>query len=146
MDAHVEPSLVSRALDPAVLSTPFEIQTNWHAITGAVSCGKTTLIHALADRGFRTVAEAARPYIEQEMAAGRQQEEIFASEATQREILDLQMRAERTLRPDDVVFLDRALPDSITFFRIVGSAPEPGLGRVPSLSLCLGSYPRTTPF
>ena len=31
-------------LDPDLLSTPFDVQTNWHVITGAACCGKTTLI------------------------------------------------------------------------------------------------------
>ena len=30
-------------LDPDLLSTPFEVQTNWHVITGAACTGKTTL-------------------------------------------------------------------------------------------------------
>ena len=58
-------------LDPALLSTPFEVQTNWHVITGAASCGKTTLIDLLADKEFQTVPETARLYIEREMAKGR---------------------------------------------------------------------------
>jgi hypothetical protein len=39
-------------LEPALLSTPFGVQTNWHVITGAPSCGKTTLIDLLANEGF----------------------------------------------------------------------------------------------
>ena len=36
-------------LDAELLSTPFGVQTNWHVIAGAQSCGKTTLIDQLAD-------------------------------------------------------------------------------------------------
>ena len=57
-------------LDPELLSTPFRIQTNWHVITGAASCGKTTLINQLAEKEFQTVPETARLYIKQEMAKG----------------------------------------------------------------------------
>jgi predicted ATPase len=57
--------------DPDLLSTPFEVQTNWHVITGAPCSGKTTLIDQLANQGFQTVPEAARQYFEQEMASGR---------------------------------------------------------------------------
>jgi predicted AAA+ superfamily ATPase len=46
-------------LDPDLLSTPFGVQTNWHVITGAPSCGKTTLINLLADKGLQTVPESA---------------------------------------------------------------------------------------
>jgi predicted ATPase len=53
-------------LDPDLLSTPFRVQTNWHVITGAPSSGKTTLIDQLAAKGFRTVPEGARLYIERD--------------------------------------------------------------------------------
>lgn len=36
-------------LEPELLSTPFAVQTNWHVITGAICCGKTTLINLLAE-------------------------------------------------------------------------------------------------
>ena len=55
-------------LDPYLLSTPFRVQTNWHVITGAPSSGKTTLIDQLADKGFQTVPEGARQYLEREVA------------------------------------------------------------------------------
>jgi hypothetical protein len=58
-------------LDPELLATPFRVQTNWHAITGAACCGKTTLIDLLADQGFQTVPETARQLMEKEMARGR---------------------------------------------------------------------------
>ena len=63
-------------LDPDLLATPFARETNWHVITGAPSCGKTTLIDMLADQGFRTVAEAARQFIETEMSAGYSIDEL----------------------------------------------------------------------
>ena len=50
-------------LDPDLLSTPFEVQTNWHVITGAPCSGKSTLIDQLANHGFQTVPESARLYI-----------------------------------------------------------------------------------
>ena len=53
-------------LDPELLSTPFGVQTNWHVITGAPCCGKTTLIDQLANQGFQTVPEGARRYIERD--------------------------------------------------------------------------------
>jgi len=50
-------------LDPDLLSTPFEVQTNWHVITGGPCSGKSTLIDQLANHGFQTVPESARLYI-----------------------------------------------------------------------------------
>jgi predicted ATPase len=112
-------------LDPDLLSTPFEVQTNWHVITGAPCSGKTTLIDQLADEGFRTVPEAARQYFERELASGRTIDEIRENNsALQRGIDDVQLRIERGLRAIDVLFLDRAFPDSLTFHRVFGMIPN----------------------
>ena len=112
------------ALDPAILSTPFGVQTNWHVITGAISCGKTTLINLLADKGFQVLPEMSRGYIEGEVAKGRMLDEIFSSQADEQAITELQRRAEHGLRTTDVVFLDRALPDYLWFWRLLGMDPN----------------------
>ena len=112
-------------LDPALLSTPFGVQTNWHVITGTPSCGKTTLIDQLADKGFQTVAETARQYLEREIAKGRTIDQIRENRAAlQRDLTDLQRRTEGGLRAIDVAFLDRALPDYLTFSRVAGLDPN----------------------
>ena len=54
-------SFKTTKLDPDLLPTPFEVQTNWHVITGAPCSGKTTLIDQLADKGFHTVPEVLSP-------------------------------------------------------------------------------------
>jgi predicted ATPase len=112
------------ALDPDLLSTPFRVQTNWHVITGAVCSGKTTLLDQLADKGFQTVPEAGRQYIEREMAKGRTIAEIRGNEADARGIKDMQLRIEHGLRAIDVVFLDRAIPDCLAFYRVEGLNPN----------------------
>jgi predicted ATPase len=111
-------------LDLDLLATPFGVQTNWHVITGAVCCGKTTLIDLLAEEGFQTVAEIPRQYIEAEVARGRTLDEIFGSEADERAITDMQRRTEHGLRATDVTFLDRALPDFLWFWRLCGMNPN----------------------
>jgi hypothetical protein len=65
------PPICTVDLDPRILSTPLRVQTRWHVITGAPSCGKTTLIRDLADRGFATVPETARRHMEAQLAQGR---------------------------------------------------------------------------
>jgi hypothetical protein len=83
-------------LDPALLSTPFGVQTNWHVITGAPCSGKTTLIDLLTDKGFLTVPEMARQYFEKELARGRTLDEILENEAAlQRCIDEMQMELSR---------------------------------------------------
>jgi predicted ATPase len=77
------------------LSTPFEVQTNWHVITGAACSGKTTLINMLADKGYQTVPEIARQFIEREVTRGRTLDEIFENGATlELGISEMQMKAE----------------------------------------------------
>jgi len=112
-------------LDPDLLSTPFWIQTNWHVITGAPCCGKTTLIGQLAGKGFQTVPESARLYIEREMASGRTNHPIREDGAAlQRGIVDMQLRIEGGLRAKDVAFLDGAVPASLAWYRAYGLNPN----------------------
>jgi len=112
-------------LDPDLLSTPFRVQTNWHVITGAPSSGKTILIDQLADKGFQTVPEGARLYIEREMAKGRTIHEIRENKAVvQRGMVNMQLRMERGLRATDVLFLDRGIPDPLAWHRAFGLNPN----------------------
>ncbi|MFQ5922568.1 MAG: AAA family ATPase [Anaerolineales bacterium] len=112
-------------LDPDLLATPFGIQTNWHVITGAPCSGKTTLIDQLADKGFRTVPETARLYFEREKARGRTVNDVRKSARTvERGLIDMQLKFELELRAIEVAFLDRGLPDSLTFCRTAGLNPN----------------------
>jgi predicted ATPase len=58
------------------------------------------------------------------VAKGRTLDEIFGSQADQRAMTDMQMRIEHGLRATDIVFLDRALPDCLFFYRIFGLNPN----------------------
>jgi predicted ATPase len=112
-------------LDPVLLSTPFGQQTDWHVITGAPCCGKTTLIDLLAGKGFQALPEIGRAYIEREMSRGRTIDEIRESPAAFCCcIRDLQLEAELRLPATQLTFLDRALPDCLTYFRTAGLDPN----------------------
>jgi predicted ATPase len=111
-------------LDPDLLATPYNVQTNWHVITGGACCGKTTLIDLLAERGYQTLAEIPRQYIECELAKGRPLDEIFASEDDERSMTEWQRKAEEELRASDIVFLDRAMPDFLWAWRFQGMDPN----------------------
>jgi predicted ATPase len=112
-------------LDPDLLPTPFRIQTNWHVITGAPSCGKTTLVDQLADQGFQTVPETAHLYLEREMAKGRTIYEMRANmAAVQRRLIDKMREVEHGLQANDFLFLDRAFPDTLAFCRAYGLNPN----------------------
>jgi predicted ATPase len=106
-------------IDPDILKTPFGVQTNWHVITGAQSCGKTTMIDQLAEKGYQIVPEAGREYFEREMAKGLTTDEILEDKVTLTCCLkDIQLEIAGGLQPNQVTFLDRALPDCVTFYRI----------------------------
>lgn len=92
------------------------VQTNWSVITGTSCSGKTTVIAGLEERGFKCVAEAARIYFEQELGKGRSMEEIRSNEpALQRQLAKLRAENEDRLEPTQLVFLDRAMPDSVSY-------------------------------
>jgi predicted ATPase len=110
-------------LDTDLIPTTKKIMTNWHVLTGAVCCGKTTIINLLAERGFQTAEETARKVIDKELNKGKQLEEIIGKDPTEKRIVEMQWDLEMGLNPDDLVFLDRALPDSITFYRLHGYNP-----------------------
>ena len=124
MDDGVQHRFRATELDPDLLANPFEVQTNWHVITGGACSGKTTVIDLLAEQGHQTLPEVSRQYIEQELAKGRTLDEIFASADDERAIKDWQRRAEEGLRAGDVVFLDRAMPDCLWFWRLHGLDPN----------------------
>jgi predicted ATPase len=112
-------------LDPAHLGSTFATATSWHVLTGAACCGKTTLVDMLAARGFAVLPESARWYFDRALAAGRTLEELRADDhALQRSIAALQIRWEQGLDARTTTFLDRALPDSVTFYRLVGLDPN----------------------
>lgn len=108
-----------------MLLFPYGVQTKWHVITGAPCSGKTTLINMLADRGFDTLKEIGRWYVDSELAKGRTLAELRENEAVfQRTLLDLRLKRENGMNPIHVAFLDRGLPDSVTFYRANGLNPK----------------------
>jgi predicted ATPase len=112
-------------LDPALLSKPFSIQTSWHVITGASCSGKSTLIDQLAERGFKTLPEAARLYFEREFAKGHTIEELRQDTAAMTlTIWGLWLEMISELNPADTIFHDRGLPDAPAFFRLAGMDPN----------------------
>jgi len=101
------------------------LHTNWHVLTGAPCAGKTTLIEMLAGRGYRVVHEVARAYIDGQLSQGRTLAQIKADPAAfERTILLEKVRGEKALPPEELIFLDRAVPDSIAYYRFEGLDPD----------------------
>ncbi len=94
--------------------------TNWYVITGGPSTGKTTVINLLMERGYKTTIEHARHYIDTMKEEGRTVEEIRANKRKfQLGVLDMQIEQEAELSPSETVFLDRAIPDAMAYYRFL---------------------------
>lgn len=105
-------------------------RTHWQVITGAPCSGKTAVICELERRGFRVAHEAARAHIDAELKSGKTLAEIKADPlAFERHILYAKIRREAALPDRETVFLDRAVPDSIAYYRLEGLCPEDPLAR-----------------
>lgn len=97
------------------------VLNNWYVITGGPCCGKTTTVNMLAARGYKTTIEEARHYLDTQRDKGlrvgliKQDHRRF-----QLAVLRMQIQQERALSPEDVVFLDRAIPDARAYYRFLG--------------------------
>ena len=97
----------------------------WYVVTGGPSSGKTTTVNMLNKLGYRTTIEHARHYIDLQRVTGRTVSEMRANQVEfQRGVLEMQLEQEAELDPQDMVFLDRALPDSLAYYRFLGLEPD----------------------
>jgi len=95
--------------------------TRWFVITGAPCSGKTTVINELQRRGYRCAPEVARAVIDARLAEGISVAQMRADEAVfQRSLIDAKVALEEQLDPQELVFMDRAMPDSITYLKMKG--------------------------
>jgi len=95
-------------------------KTNWNVITGGPSTGKTTVINLLAKQGYKTTIEHARHYIDTMRSEGETVEEIRNNKRKfQLGVLDMQIEQEASIMPEDIVFLDRAIPDAMAYYRFL---------------------------
>jgi len=95
--------------------------SKWYVITGGPSSGKTTIINELSKLGFYTVPETARLLIDREKTDGKSLEEIRKDELEfQVKVLKLKIRIERKTPKNKIIFFDRAIPDSIAYYEILG--------------------------
>lgn len=99
--------------------------SNWYVITGGPSSGKTTTVNLLRERGYTTTIEHARHYLDLKRMEGETVEAVRARRREfQRGVLAMQREQEASLDPDETVFLDRALPDSLAYYRFLELEPD----------------------
>ncbi len=95
-------------------------QTNWYVITGGPASGKTTTVNLLKERGYITTFEHARHYLDTQRLKGRTIEDVRKQQAAfQLGVLDMQIEQENQISPDVQVFLDRAIPDALAYYRFL---------------------------
>jgi predicted ATPase len=98
---------------------------NWYVITGGPSSGKSTVIQELKDLGYTTTREMARHYIDLQRINGRSVDEVRANQRQfQHKVLNLQIDLERRLDPEEMVFLDRGLPDELAYYKYFDLSPD----------------------
>ena len=92
---------------------------NWYVITGAPCSGKSTTLYYLRQKGYKTVPEAARIYIDGEISAGKTIEQIRENEKEfQEKIFDMKIIAEKKLPKNELLFLDRGMADTIAYLNL----------------------------
>ncbi|MEX2482954.1 MAG: ATP-binding protein [Brumimicrobium sp.] len=97
-----------------------EIETNWCVITGGPCTGKTTVVEMLAEKGYKTTIEHARHYIDTHRIKGETIEKIKQNKKEfQLGVLKMQIEEEQQLNTQDLVFLDRALPDALAYYKFL---------------------------
>jgi len=102
-----------------------DAKLNWYVITGSPSSGKTMVLNELAKLGYTVYPEAARIFIDREIAKGKSLMDIRGDEAEfQRKVLKMKIDTEKIVPREKVVFFDRAIPDSIAYYQIAGLSPE----------------------
>ncbi len=100
-------------------------KTNWYVVTGGPSSGIDTVLNALKKMGYRITSEVARDIIDKEKAKGKNSKEIRKNEAKfQQRVLKRKIELEDKLPRNKLIFLNRALPDSIAYYQNCGLDPQ----------------------
>jgi predicted ATPase len=91
---------------------------NWYVITGGPSTGKTTLLKKLNKLGYSVIPEAARTLIDESIQKGISVEELRADERKfQEAVARMKEKIESELDPNELIFFDRGMHDSIAYMR-----------------------------
>lgn len=89
---------------------------NWFVVTGAPSSGKTTVLLELEKQGHSWIPEAARTFIDSEIAKGKTIKQIRADEILfQKKVFQMKEKIEKKLIVEKTTFFDRAIPDTIAY-------------------------------
>lgn len=99
--------------------------TNWIVITGVPSSGKSTLVSALALRGYEVSGDTTREFIEVELGRGMSIGQIRGQRVHfRRKTFQLMLDAHRSGSPSARIFYDGGLPDCVAYRNLEGVAIE----------------------
>jgi len=74
----------------------------------------------LEKRGYKTTIEHARHYIDTMRTEGETIEEMRSNKRKfQLGVLEMQIEQEAKIQPEDLVFLDRAIPDAMAYYQFL---------------------------
>ncbi len=103
-------------------------KSNWYVITGGPCSGKSSALSFFEKMGYRIIPEAARILIDEEIAKGKTIEEVRKDEADfQRKVLAMKVKIENKLSREEIIFFDRAVPDSVAYYQTCGLDPKEAL-------------------
>jgi predicted ATPase len=95
-----------------------QTSTKWVVITGAPSSGKTSVIEKLEKLGYQVAHEVARAFIKKLMHQNVDVANGRSDITIQNHILSLKQARERHLDPENRIFFDRGLPDSLAYYKL----------------------------
>ncbi len=102
------------------------IHDKWYVITGGPSTGKSTTQQELAKLGYATVDEAARLVIDDAVAKNVAVTDLREDEKQFQDIVvRYRVELEAKAPPNDIVFLDRGMQDSLAYYRYYQFTIEP---------------------
>ncbi len=111
---------------PEASATP--VQTEIHVIAGAPCSGKTTLLRALKERGYRVEVETSERLLEAGLARGQSAASLRADPvAWQRLVLRQDFELFDSIPADALVFSDTSFIEDLVFSTRAGIAMGPGV-------------------
>jgi predicted ATPase len=95
-----------------------------YVLTGGPCAGKTTTIDELSTRGYPVLAEPARLIIDEKLNAGETIQDIVGDSEWLPSVVRRAYEQERKVPNDQVFFFDRAIPDSLAYYRLAKRSVE----------------------
>lgn len=97
--------------------------STYNVITAGPSAGKSSTIRELSARGYMTLPESARLFINQKISEGEDPEEIREKYEFQKNLIEIDKKIENNNLGNQTVFMDRSLADNIAYMRHNGEEP-----------------------